>query len=79
MNGAATDALRFRLLRQEAALGLAELARSCRISSRRLENIERGDQRATIGERRTIKIALAKALTSGSRLEPMDLARQDAR
>ena len=78
MNGASTDALRLRLMRQEAGLSLAELARRCRISSRRLENIERCDQTATSGQARSIRIALDMALTSGSRLESRDLARQDA-
>ena len=63
MNGASTDALRLRLLRQDACLSLAELARRCRISSRRLENMERGDQRATNGEAQTVEIAMNKALT----------------
>jgi transcriptional regulator with XRE-family HTH domain len=77
MNGARTDALQVRLLAQEANLSVAELARRCRISSRRLENIERGDQTATSGQARAIRIALDMALTSGSRLESVGLARQD--
>jgi ribosome-binding protein aMBF1 (putative translation factor) len=67
MNGASTDALRLHLMRQEAGLSLAELARRCRISGRRLESIERGDQRATDREGRKVETALNEALISGSR------------
>jgi transcriptional regulator with XRE-family HTH domain len=78
VNGAGTDALRVRFLRQEASLSLAELARRCRISSRRLENIERGDQTPTRAEARAIRLALDPALTSGMSLESLGLAsRQD--
>jgi len=66
MNGASTDALRLRLKRQEAGLSLAGLARHCRISGRRLESIERGDQRATDREGRKVEAALNEALISGS-------------
>lgn len=73
------DGLRSRLRRQEATLSLSELARRCRISSRRLEAIEQGHAAATIIQARSIDEVLTVALGSGPTVASLTAGHRTAR